>query len=128
QRLDLRWFESRRTGNLMSVLSEDINQLERFLNGGANDLIQVLTSTVLVSGVFFVLAPEVAGLALVPVPLIVYGAFWFQRRLAKKYAGVREAAGTLNARLNNNLLGIATIKAYAAEEYEAARIEEASVA
>src|SRR5690606_19524337 len=56
QRLDLGWFEQRRTGNLMSVLSEDINQLERFLNGGANDLIQVFTSTILVSGVFFVLA------------------------------------------------------------------------
>ncbi|HEY6725924.1 MAG TPA: ABC transporter ATP-binding protein [Polyangiaceae bacterium] len=128
QRLELGWFERRRTGNLMSVLSEDINQLERFLNGGANDLIQVLTSTVLVSGVFFVLAPEVAGLALIPVPFIIYGAFWFQRRLAAQYAGVREAAGTLNARLNNNLLGIATIKAYAAEDYEATRIEEASVA
>jgi ATP-binding cassette subfamily B protein len=126
QSLELSWFEQRRTGNLMSILSEDINQLERFLNGGANDLIQVLTSTLLVSGVFFVLAPEVAGLALLPVPLIIYGAFWFQSRLAQRYAKVRDNAGTLNARLNNNLLGIATIKAYAAEDYEAQRIEEVS--
>jgi ATP-binding cassette subfamily B protein len=126
QRLELAWFESRRTGNLMAVLNDDINQMERFLNGGANDLIQVVTGSLLVGGVFFALTSKIAVLALLPVPLIVYGAFWFQSRLAARYARVREAAGSLNSRLNNNLLGIATIKAYAAEEYEAEHIRRAS--
>jgi ATP-binding cassette subfamily B protein len=126
QRLELSWFERTRTGTLMSTLNDDINQMERFLNGGANDLIQVLTGTVLVGAVFFTLTTKIAFLALIPIPLIIYGAFWFQARLASRYAEVREAAGTLNARLNNNLLGIATIKAYAAEEYEVQRIQESS--
>jgi ATP-binding cassette subfamily B protein len=126
QKLDLSWFERTRTGTLMSILNDDINQMERFLNGGANDLIQVLTGTLLVGSVFFVLTPKIAVLALIPIPLIIYGAFWFQARLASRYAQVREAAGTLNARLNNNLLGIATIKAYAAEDYETGRIHESS--
>jgi ATP-binding cassette subfamily B protein len=126
QRLELSWFEDRRTGNLMSVLNDDINQMERFLNGGANDLIQILTGSVLVGGVFFALTTKIAFLALVPIPTIVYGAFWFQSRLAPRYARVREAAGTLNARLNNNLLGIATIKAYAAEEHEVSRVKDSS--
>jgi len=126
QRLELAWFERRRTGQLMAVLNDDINQLERFLNGGANDLIQVVTGSLLVGAVFFALTSRIAVLALLPVPLIVYGAFWFQARLAARYARVREAAGLLNARLNNNLLGIATIKAYAAEEYEAEHVRVAS--
>jgi len=126
QKLELSWFERTRTGTLMSILNDDINQLERFLNGGANDLIQVLTGTTLVGTVFFVLTAKIAALALLPIPLIIYGAFWFQARLASRYAQVREAAGTLNARLNNNLLGIATIKAYAAEDYETERIHESS--
>jgi ATP-binding cassette, subfamily B, bacterial len=128
QRLELAWFERRRTGNLMSVLNDDINQMERFLNGGANDLIQIVTGSVLVGAVFFALTSRIAVLALLPVPLIVYGAFWFQSRLAERYGRVREAAGSLNARLNNNLLGIATIKAYAAEEYEASHVRAASEA
>lgn len=128
QRLELGWFEDRRTGNLMSILNDDINQMERFLNGGANDLIQIVTGSVLVGGVFFVLTTQIAFLALIPVPLIVYGAFWFQARLAPRYGRVREAAGTLNARLNNNLLGIATIKAYAAEEHEVSRVRDSSQA
>jgi ATP-binding cassette subfamily B protein len=126
QKLELSWFERTRTGTLMSILNDDINQMERFLNGGANDLIQVLTGTLLVGAVFFTLTTKIAVLALIPIPLIIYGAFWFQARLASRYAAVREAAGTLNARLNNNLLGIATIKAYAAEDYEASRIQESS--
>jgi ATP-binding cassette, subfamily B, bacterial len=126
QRLDMAYFERNRSGNLLAVLNEDINQMERFLNGGANDLIQVFVGSLMVGGVFFVLTHELAALALVPVPLILYGAFWFQRRLAPRYGAVREAAGALAARLNNNIQGIATVKAYAAEDYEARHIEQGS--
>lgn len=126
QKLPLAYFENRSTGNLMSVLNDDINQMERFLNGGANSIIQVLCSSVMVGGVFFMLAPKLALISLLPVPLILYGVFWFQRRLAPRYAAVREAAGVINGRLNNNLLGVATIKAFTAEEFEAEHIREAS--
>lgn len=126
QQLPLSYFEDKSTGNMMSILNDDINQMERFLNGGANSIIQVLCSTVMVSAVFFWLAPQLAVLALAPVPLILFGTFWFQKRLAPRYAAVREAAGVVNGRLNNNLLGIATIKAFTAEAFEAAHIDDAS--
>lgn len=126
QRLDLAYFERNRTGNLLSILNDDINQMERFLNGGANDLIQVFTGSVLVGVVFFILTSQLAFLALIPVPFILYGAFWFQSRLAPRYTAVREAAGALATRLNNNLTGIATVKAYTAEEFEAEHIRAGS--
>jgi len=126
QRLELAYFERNRTGNLLAILNEDINQMERFLNGGANDLIQVFVGSMLVGAVFFVLTSKLAMLALVPVPLILYGAFWFQTRLAPRYAAVREAAGALATRLNNNLTGIATVKAYTAEDFEAEHIRAGS--
>ena len=122
QKLELAWFERNRTGNLMSILNDDINQMERFLNGGANDLIQVVMGSLLVGAVFFALTTKIALLALIPIPLIIYGAFWFQRRLAPRYALVRERAGALNTRLANNLLGIATIKAFTAESYELSHV------
>ncbi|AXK40898.1 ABC transporter ATP-binding protein [Crenobacter cavernae] len=126
QKLEMAWFEQKKSGQLMAVMNDDINQMERFLNGGANSILQVLSSTVLVSAVFFALSPKLAAIALAPMPLILYGTFWFQRRLAPRYAAVREAAGDINARLANNLSGIATIKSYAAEEFEAAHVEAAS--
>ena len=126
QKLELSYFENQRTGALMSVLNDDINQLERFLNGGANQIIQVVCSSIMVSAVFFTLQPGLAVVALLPVPLILFGTFWFQKRLAPRYATVREAAGDVSARLNNNLLGLATIKAFATETLEAAHIGQAS--
>ena len=59
-----------RSGRLMAVLNEDINQIERFLNTGANDLIQVIVSSILVGAIFFSLTASTAVLALMPVPLI----------------------------------------------------------
>ncbi len=126
QKLDMAYFETQRTGNLMSILNDDINQMERFVNGGANQIIQVFCSSIMVSAVFFALQPSIAIIALLPVPAILFGAFWFQNRLAPRYAAVREAAGDVSARLNNNLLGLATIKAFATESFEADHIAQAS--
>ncbi|MCA9539089.1 MAG: ABC transporter ATP-binding protein [Myxococcales bacterium] len=122
QRLELSWFEDRSTGGLMSVLNDDVNQLERFLDGGANDLIQLGTTMLVVGGAFFVIAPEVAWLAMLPVPIIVWGSFRFQRSLAPRYAAVREQVGNLNALLGNNLSGMATIKSFTAEAREIERV------
>ncbi len=126
QKLPLDWFERNRSGNLMSVLNEDVNQMERFLNNGLSSLIQVFMGTLMVGAVFFALTWKLAALALIPVPFILYGAFWFQARLAPRYAAMRESAGGMSARLSNNLQGIATVKAFAAEDFEVGHIRQAS--
>jgi ATP-binding cassette subfamily B protein len=128
QELDLSWFEDRTTGGLMAILNDDVNQLERFLDGGANDLLQVATTVIVVGASFFALAPGVAVLSFLPVPAILWGSFRFQRRIAPRYADVRAKVGDVNSRLANNLGGIVTIKSFATEEREVERIREASQA
>ena len=108
----------------MALLNEDVP--DRALLTGANDLIQVFCSSLLIGAVFFVLTADLAVLALLPIPLILVGAFWFQRRLYPRYAAAREAAATVSSRLNNNLAGMATIQAYTAEDFEAAHVRAAS--
>jgi ATP-binding cassette subfamily B protein len=119
QQLDVAWFERRSAAGVASVLNDDINQLERFLNVGANELIQVVVTVVAVGGVFFAISPQLAWVAFTPIPVILVGAFWFQRRVAPRYDAVRERAGRLAGRLSANLAGIATIKSFAAEAREA---------
>ena len=128
QQLDLAYFEDRSTGRLMAVLNDDINQLERFLDRGANEVLQVITTVILIGGAFFVMAPQVAGWAMLPMPFIVWGAVAFQRLLAPRYALVREQVSLLNGRLANNLSGITTIKSFTAETYEVDRIRSDSEA
>lgn len=122
QKLEMAYFENRSSGSLVTILNDDINQLERFLDGGANSLIQVGTSTLLIGIVFCYLAPSVALVAMLPMPVILLGAFYYQRRAEPLYRGVREQASAIGARLANNLGGIATIKSYVAEERELASL------
>jgi len=122
QGLELAYYEDRSTGGLMSVLADDINQLERFLDVGANEILQVVTTVVVIGAAFFLLAPSVAWMAVAPMPFVIWGSIWFQRRLAPYYLDIRERVGLLNARLVNNLSGIATIKAFTAEAFETAQI------
>ncbi|MFX1423437.1 MAG: ABC transporter ATP-binding protein [Promethearchaeota archaeon] len=128
QHLDMEYFEDRQTGGLMSILNDDINQLERFLDIGANDLIQVTVTALTILTAFFLLSPEVAWMAAVPMPFILLFSIKFQKRLESRYADVRERVGVLNGQLSNNLTGIATIKSYTTEEYEEGRIFQSSSA
>ncbi len=126
QDLDLAWYSQQSRGGLMAVLNDDVNQLERFLDGGANDLLQLATTVVAVSLAFFGISFGVAGLAMIPIPIILWFSFSFQKRIAPRYAAVRAEVGSLNAVLENNLSGIATIKAFVSEDREVERVREAS--
>ncbi|WP_152207866.1 ABC transporter ATP-binding protein [Marinobacter changyiensis] len=128
QKLDMSFFEARSSGQLVATMNDDVNQLERFLDGGANAMIQVVVTVVAVGAVFFVLSPLIALLAFSPIPLIVWGAFYFQRKAGPLYADVREKVGDLSSRLANNLGGIATIKSFTAEQREAERLKASSEA
>ncbi len=127
QRLELGALEDRETGDLLAVLNDDVNQLERFLDVGANRVITTAMNVVFVGLVFVVISPLLALLAFLPIPLIVLGSLAFQRRLEPLYATVRERAGAVGAVLANNLAGMATIKSFTAENREVARISAASL-
>lgn len=118
QKLDMSFFEDKSTGGLVSVLNDDINQLERFLNTGMNSLVQVFTAVLLIGIVFFVLAPQVAIFAFVPMPIILWGAFYFQKRAAPLYLNVREKAAVIGSRLSGNISGMSTIRSFSAQKKE----------
>jgi ATP-binding cassette subfamily B protein len=128
QKQGMSWFDERRKGDLMAVLNDDINQLERFLDKGANDLLQVATTVIIVGAVFLAISWEIALLAIIPIPVIIWGSFRYQRSLEPRYAEVRAAAGSINSLLENDLSGMTTIQSFTAEEREAQRVEELSEA
>lgn len=126
QEQELAFFEDRSTGDLISILNDDINQLERFLDNGANDLIQVVVTVVVIGSIFIFSAPEIGWMALVPMPFIIWGSVWFQKKLAPRYSNMRERAGETSSQLVNNLGGMATIKSFGTQEYENERIAKLS--
>jgi ATP-binding cassette subfamily B protein len=103
-------------------MNDDVNQLERFLDKGANDLLQVTTTVIVVGAVFLYLSWEIALFAVLPIPIILWGSFLYQKKLEVRYRDVRAAAGQLNALLENDLTGMATIQSFTNEDKELERV------
>lgn len=128
QDLELAFFEERSTGELLAILNDDINQLERFLDVGANDILQIVTAVLTVGIGFMIVAPNIAWMTALPMPIIVWGSFAFQKHLAPLYKDIREKVSLLSSRLSNNLSGITTIKSFTTEAYELERLTQDSEA
>ncbi|MCG2589694.1 ABC transporter ATP-binding protein [Rhodohalobacter sulfatireducens] len=122
QEQEMAYFEDRSSGDLIAILNDDVNQLERFLDHGANDLIQVFITVVVIGSIFVFSAPQIGWMALVPMPFIIWGSVWFQEKLAPKYSKVRDQAGEVSSQLVNNLGGMTTIKSFGAQDHENKRI------
>ena len=128
QHLDLGWHESRAQGTTLATLNDDVNQLERFLDVGAPAILQTALNVLLVGAVFAAASWQLLTMAFLPIPVIIAGSLLFQRRLEPLYDRVRAAVADLSGALSANLAGIATIKAFTAEDRERERIEQVSSA
>jgi ATP-binding cassette subfamily B protein len=126
QKLDLSWYENENIGNITAILNDDVNQLERFLDSGINSIIQIIISTIVVGAVFFYISPLIACIAIMPIPIILVIAFFFQKNLNPRYQAVRNAAGNISTTVFNNLLGIQTIKSFIQEKTEKERLRKIS--
>jgi ATP-binding cassette, subfamily B, bacterial len=126
QRLPLRWFDTRRTGDIMTRVVEDVTNMERVLIDGIEQGV-VAALQVLGVGLFlFYLNPTVAAWATLPVPFLASGAWFYSTRGRDRYRNQREASSDLNAILHDNISGIRQIKSYAAETDEHARFNRSS--
>ena len=126
QRLDLDWHEKQSIGNITAILNDDINQLERFLNNGVNQIIQISVSTIIIGFIFFYISPLIATIAIIPVPIIFLVSLFFQKKLSPKYKSIREKVGLLNSIIVNNLMGIKVIKSFMTFEIEKVNLGERS--
>lgn len=121
QRLPVRWFDTRRTGDVMTRVVEDVTSMERVLIDGIE---QGLVAALQVLGVgiyLFLLNPEIGVWATLPVPILALGAWIYSTCGRDRYRNQRDAASDLNAILHDNISGIRQIKSYAAEDAELAR-------
>ncbi|WP_299268068.1 ABC transporter ATP-binding protein [Halorientalis sp.] len=126
QRLNMDFFAAKQTGEMMSILSNDVNRLENFLNDGMNSAFRLAVMVLGIAGILFWINWQLALVALVPVPLIAYFTYRFIKTIQPKYADVRSSVGKVNSRLENNLGGIQVIKSANTESYESDRVEDAS--
>ena len=126
QSREMAYFEEQRTGNLMSMLNDDVNQLERFLNGSFKDIIQLVVLVLFAGWALFSFSWQLGAISMASIPFIIWGSFLYQQKIEPHYQNVRTAVGALSNRLENNISGIAVVKSFTAEEYETKRVIESS--
>lgn len=121
QRLPVGWFDPRASGDLMTRVVEDVNSMERLLIDGTEQGTVAILSIAGVLTILFCTNPLLAGVALLPLPILIGGALWYTLTAHKRYRAQRQAASAMNALLMDNLQGIRQIKSFGRERHEDAR-------
>ncbi|MDP7011035.1 MAG: ABC transporter ATP-binding protein [Verrucomicrobiota bacterium] len=124
QRLPVNYFDKRASGDLMTRVVEDINNVERVLIDGTEQGTVAVLAIGGITAILFITNPFLAAIALAPIPLLAIGALWYTLTAHRRYRKQREAASAMNALLMDDLQGIHQIKAYGRQDHEDVRFAE----
>jgi ATP-binding cassette subfamily B protein len=123
---EIAFFEEHRLGEVLAMLNDDVNQLERFLNSGFNELVQLVVLFVFAGLIMLATSWELSLVGMAPIPVIVWAGLLYQRKISPRYRRVRAAVGGLASRLENNIAGIQVIQSFTAERFESGRVRRVS--
>lgn len=126
QRLPMRWFDNKRTGDIMTRVTEDVTAMERVLIDGIEQGVVALLQVLVVGAYLFIKDPQLAGVAMIPIPFLLFGAWAYTRFAPERHRRVRRATSSMNSLLHDNIDGIQQIKAFTREESELASFNESS--
>ncbi|HJM87268.1 MAG TPA: ABC transporter ATP-binding protein, partial [Candidatus Thalassarchaeaceae archaeon] len=121
-KMEIRYFEDRQTGDIMSVISADVNQLENFLSDASTSMIRIVITFTTAFAILVWMSWKLALILFVPIIFIMPLIYFFSTRVQKKYRESRQSFGDINAVLSNNISGMGVVQAYNAETYETERV------
>ena len=118
QRLPVSYYDKRASGDLMTRVIEDVNAVERLLIDGTEQGTVAIVSIFGVLAILFATNPVLAGMAMIPIPLLAIGAMCYTLTAHRRYRKQRQASSAMNALLMDNLQGVREIKAFGREKHE----------
>jgi ATP-binding cassette subfamily B protein len=124
QRLPVNYFDQRSSGDLMTRVLEDVNSVERLLIDGTEQGTIAILQLLGVTAFLLHMNPTLTALALVPMPILAVGVYWYTSTAHRRYRAQREAASAMNALLMDNLQGVRQIKSFGREQHEDGRFAE----
>ena len=126
QNLSMSYFENRSTGELMSRANDDVNYVERIFIDGVEQVVTAILTLIGISAILFYMHWKLAVVALLPIPFLVYGAWFYTSRAHDQYHVVRKRAAKMNARLQDSISGIRETLSFNRQLYEIKQFEKRS--
>lgn len=121
-KMEMRYFEDRQTGDIMSVLSADVNQLENFLSDSSTSIIRIIVTFSVAFAILMWMSWKLTVILFVPILVIIPLVYFFSTRVQRRYRESRQSFGDINSVLANNISGMGVVQAYSAEKYESERV------
>lgn len=126
QRLPMRWFDNKRTGDVMTRVTEDVTAMERVLIDGIEQGVVAILQVAVVGVLLFVEDARLAAVAMIPMPFLIIGALLYTKTAPERHRKVRNATSSMNSLLHDNIDGIQQIKTFTREEAELESFNESS--
>ena len=124
--MEASYYDMRQTGQIMSVLSNDVNQLEDVVADSSTSIIRIVVTFLTAFVILALTSWKLAGVLFGPLILIVPLVYWFSTRVQRKYRKQRESTGDITAVLENLISGISVVQAYNAQDWESNRVDRES--
>ena len=126
--MEASYYDMRQTGQIMSVLSSDVNQLEDVVADSSTSIIRIVVTFLTAFVILVLMSWKLAAVLFGPLILIVPLVYWFSTRVQRKYRQQRESTGDITAVLENLISGISVVQAYNAQDWESNRVDRESAA
>jgi len=120
--MEASYYDMRQTGQLMSVLSSDVNQLEDVVSDSSTSIIRIVFTFLTAFVILASMSLKLAGILFGPILFIIPCVYWFSTRVQRKYRKQRESTGDIHAVLENLISGISVVQAYNAQSWESERV------
>ena len=124
--MEASYYDMRQTGQIMSVLSSDVNQLEDVVSDSSTSIIRILATFLTAFVILVSMSWKLAAVLFAPILLIIPIVFWFSTSVQRKYKKQRESTGNIHAVLENLISGISVVQAFNAQDWEANRVNRES--
>lgn len=118
QRLPLPYFQTHRTGDIMSRATNDLSAVRMMLGPGIMYLVNTTTVTLVALGFMLAISPRLTLLTLLPLPLVSFSVWFFGNRIHRRFEAIQAQFSSLAARVQENLAGVRVVRAFARERQE----------
>ena len=124
QKLSFSYFDNTKTGHIISRISNDLFNVSEIAHHAPEDMILSVFTIIPAFIMMFYYNTNLAFVALIPMPFLLFWGLTYQSRMRKRYRKIRERIADINSSVENSIQGIREIKSYANENQEIERFNE----